>query len=694
MSRLVLAQTFVKRLSQLPNQDQKMIRDAVMQLHLDTADGGIPRAGLRWHGLSSPKLYSVSPNMDYRVIVYHEAGDYAVLYVDHHDAAYNWAARRRLEVHPYTGAMQIVEVQERTEVITHVQEVTEERPFSAYDAEYLLQLGVPAGYVQTVKHANTHNAHELLELLPEEVAERLLALLSGELVVPPDVRGGDPFTHPDAQSLFAVAQGEAELEAALSGEWQDWMVFLHPSQRRLVERNFSGPARITGGAGTGKTVVALHRAARLARLGQRVLLTSYSRTLVTRLERLLDVLNLGEARGLITVMTVHALAHQVGAELDLPERQPDDSSEGLRARLSACAAQVGSPFSPEFLLSEWRGVIEAQGLRTWEEYREAKRAGRGTPLGAKSRLEVWQVIECLRQGLEAEGKFTWRTMCDAVTDRLLVSGLPERFDAVIADEAQDLGPAELRFLLALVGGESGKLLLTLDEGQRIYQRAFAFQPLGLNFRGRSARLKLNYRTSRQIRELADRLLPGTIRDADESVEIRLTLSRFQGPAPTLLGLPDSESELRALGEWITARLADGVQPSEIAVFTRHDPARTATHLSELTGHATTVLGATDESADPNNVSVSTMHRAKGLEYRAVAVTGLTAHALPSQQRLAELSDPGDQEDFVAQERHLLYVAATRARDWLLLSYSGEPSRFLAGVPVTAAGLAFSGSERQ
>lgn len=679
MSRLVLAQPFVKRLSQLPNQDQKMIRDAVMQLHLDTADGGMPRPGLRWHALQSPKLYSLSPNMDYRVIVYHSGQDYAVLYADHHDAAYDWAARRRLEVHPYTGAMQVVQIEERTEVITRIQEVTEERPFSTFGAAYLLQLGVPEHYLQAVHHASARNAHELLEVLPEEVSERLIALLSGELVVPPD-KGQDPFTHPDARRLFAVAQGEDELEAALNGSWQDWIVFLHPSQRRLIERRFNGPARVTGGAGTGKTVVALHRAARLAREGQRVLLTSYSRTLVSRLETMLDMLGLGEARANITVMTVHALAMQVGAELGLPDRQPDDLPERLKSRLEGCAQAQGSALSPEFLFAEWRGVIEAQGLRTWEEYREARRTGRGSPLGARARGEVWRIMECLRRDLAAERKFTWRTMCDAVTDRLV--GQSARFDAVIADEGQDLGPAELRFLLALLGGESGRLLLTLDEGQRIYQRAFPLKSLGLNFQGRSARLKLNYRTSQQIRELADRLLPGMLRDADEEVEGRLSLSRFQGPPAELLAAPDRESELRALGDWVSRRLADGLQPAEIAVFTRHDPQATARELTDLTGHQAAVVGVSDEGPDLSKISVSTMHRAKGLEYRAVAVTGLTAQSLPSAQRLAEFTDPGDQEDFVTQERHLLYVAATRARDWLLLTYCGAPSRFLAGLPVT------------
>ncbi|WP_221091407.1 3'-5' exonuclease [Deinococcus aquaedulcis] len=681
MTRLVLAQPFIRRLGQFPNQDQKLVRDAVMQLHLDVVSGGRPRPGLRWHGLETPNLYSVSPNMDYRVIVYHQGQDYVILYADHHDKAYDWASRRRMEVHPYTGAMQVVELEERTEVITRVTEVTEERPFSSYDAEYLLQLGVPERLMQTVRHATTRNAHILLDLLPEEVAERLLSLMSGELVSPPEPAGGDPFLHPDARRLFAVAENEAALEAALGGSWQEWTVFLHPSQHRVVERTYSGAARLTGGAGTGKTVVAVHRAARLARAGGRVLLTTYTRALVTHLEEMLSALNLEPAaRQRITVVTVHALARQISAELGLPHREPEDNTAVLKARFAQAINALGISLTPEFLLAEWRGVIEAQGLRTWEAYRDVRRTGRGTPLGLRGRQDVWRAVDHFRAGLETSRRFTWRTMCEAVTDRL--QGEPARFDHVIADEAQDLGPSEVRFLLALTDGGSDHLLLAMDEGQRIFQRAFSMKSLGLNFQGRSTCLKLNYRTSRQIRELADRVLPGTIRDADETVEQRLTLSRFQGPAPEVRRLPDSEKEFEHLGRWLKDRLAEGLSPAQIAVFTRHDPATTAARVQAISGHPAAVVGQTEDAPDPRFVSVSTMHRAKGLEYRAVAVVGLNDEALPSAQRLAELTDPGDQEDFIAHERHLLYVAATRARDWLLLTYSGEGSRFLAPLAVT------------
>ena len=246
---------------------------------------------------------------------------------------------------------------------------------------------------------------------------------------------------------------------------------------------------------------------------------------------------------------------------------------------------------------------------------------------------------------------------------------------MIADEAQDLGPSELRFLIALTGQGPDRLLLCMDEGQRIYQVGFPLKNLGLNFQGRAARLALNYRTSRQIRAFADQVLPSTLKDADDEVETRLTLSRFTGPEPEVFRASSPDLELQHVGGWLKARISEGLDVSELAVFTRHDPEVAAGRLQELTGHATHV-GGTEDVAPPGHLSVSTMHYAKGLEFRGVAILGVNEDSVPSARRLSELQDPGDQDSLLQQEGHLLYVATTRARDWLLLTYSGTPSRFL------------------
>lgn len=670
MSRLILAQPFLQKLADFPRQEQRVIRDAVLQLYLDTVLGKPPRVSLRWREMIVDDFYSIAPQPDLRVIVYHRKQDYVVLYADNRNAAYAWAVERMLKVHPYTGAMQLV-----TRAPDEGAPIgMGPRPLARFDADYLLHLGVPEDQIGLVRSTPEETLRLRLSHLPEEVAERLLALLSNELVLPPEISTADPFSHPDAQSFFTVVRGETELNAALSGQWNGWGAFLHPAQQHLVDYELTGPALVTGSAGTGKTTVALHRAVRLAHEGQRVLLTTYSRSGAARLEKQLGQLSLGKSRAHVTVTSVHQLAAQLSEELGLPPRETEDSREALLARMEFGRHEFESVFSADFLLCEWRGVVEARGLHTWEEYREISRVGRGIPLNARQRLEIWNILELFREELVKDSKTTWRTFCDAVTQRL--SGRPALFDEVIVDGSQDLGPSELRFLSALLGGSTGALFLVENESQRIYQRAYSLGDADLDFGGRRVHLRLNYRNSQEIAEFAEMLLP--TEEQGETLGDRLKLARFSGPAPKMLRLSNEEAEYRAVAEWVRERLAEGLQPGDIAIFTRHVPSAAARLLEQLTGQSVVVPAPEDLEMDESKLSVSSMHRAKGSEYRAVAITGLSASALPSQKRLAEFHDPADQADFIAQERHLLYVAATRAREWLLLTCSGEPSRFLTG----------------
>ena len=294
--RIITALSFARSVDRLDAQSQVLIKTAVMDLQFDLMRDGHPRHGLRVHKLKrarDPGIVSISPDLDLRIIVHRHAQDYTLLYADHHEAAYDWASRRRPEVNPESGVMQVVEELERTEVITRFVTQTMPYAFNHYEAPYLMSLGVPPSYVDVVRHATVDNVDALFEVLPDEASERLLDLMDGKLVMPPaPVVSGDPFDHPDARRHFHVITGEADLEAALSGRWEEWMVYLHPSQRQLVEKIFGGPARVNGSAGTGKTVVALHRAAQLARRESgAVLLTCFSRTLADSLaEKLTQLL--------------------------------------------------------------------------------------------------------------------------------------------------------------------------------------------------------------------------------------------------------------------------------------------------------------------------------------------------------------------------------------------------------------------
>ncbi|MDX2180995.1 MAG: 3'-5' exonuclease [Bryobacteraceae bacterium] len=444
-----------------------------------------------------------------------------------------------------------------------------------------------------------------------------------------------------------------ELERALDYPWEKWAIFLHPAQRRIVERDFAGPARVAGSAGTGKTIVALHRAVHVARANPhaRVLLTTFSKPLANALLAKLRILIHHEPR----------LGERIEvAPLDEVGRRLYERSIGPA---HFAPARVEFPpvdgFTPAFLQSEWDQVVDAWQVDSWQSYRDVPRLGRRTRLSENQRRKLWTIFEKVRADFAERGLVTRA----GVFSRL--QAVP--YDFVVVDEAQDIGVAQLRFLAA----SGAKLFFAGDLGQRIFQRPFSWKALGVDVRGRSSTLKVNYRTSHQIRSRADRLLGEESVDVDGNVEERKgTVSVFNGPTPEIRVLPSSDAERDAVADWLKG------DPTDAAVFVRSDVeiprARAAV---ERAGLPFQVL---DERVDtvPGKVAIATMHLAKGLEFRSVAVMACDEEILPSQARIETTVDDGDLEEVYSTERYLLYVACTRARDRLLVTGASPASEFL------------------
>lgn len=482
-------------------------------------------------------------------------------------------------------------------------------------------------------------------------------------------------------------EGRGELERALDFPWDRWAVFLHPAQRATVEREYGGPARVAGSAGTGKTVVALHRAVHLAeRDGDaRVLLTTFSdplahalraklRTLVSNRPRLAERVDV-EALGALA-LRLHCAA--VGPATVVA---PDDEA----AILAEAAAEAGDPAVTERLaLAEWRHVVDAWGLRTWEDYRGVSRAGRRTrlPQGRRTRLPqarreaVWAAVEAARRRLAARDLTTMAGVYGALTS-LYEGGHPPPYEHVVVDEAQDVGVAQLRFLAALAGGRPDGLFFAGDLGQRIFQPPFSWRQLGVDVRGRSSTLRINYRTSHQIRRSADRLLNAEIADVDGVVERRAgTTSVFNGPEPAVVVAESAGAEAEAVGAWLSRLLAEGVAPEEVGLIVRSEAeVGRAEAAAERAGLPYRVLAGRVRTSE-GAASIGTMHLAKGLEFRAVAVVACGDDVVPLQGRVETAADPADVEEVYDTERHLLYVACTRARDHLLVSAVRPASEFL------------------
>jgi superfamily I DNA/RNA helicase len=489
----------------------------------------------------------------------------------------------------------------------------------------------------------------------------------------------DPFAHPDSLRRFRALDDLEALRRALDAPWEKWAVFLHPSQEALVRRDFSGPARVSGSAGTGKTIVALHRAAYLAQTSakSRVLLTTFSDALAHALERKLRTLVAGEAE--VAARIVVKAIGRVG--LDLYEQangKPKvESPQMIRALIGQAAAkQPGMKVSLQFLYSEWFEIIDPWLVGSAEDYGKVSRLGRKTRLTARQREALWPIFREVRTGLKAQGAVTNAEIFARVGETMKSGARP--YDFAVIDEAQDLSVAEARFLAALGGDRPNALFFAGDLGQRIFQTPFSWKALGIDVRGRSFTLRVNYRTSHQIRSQADRLLPGAIADVDGSEESRKgTVSLLNGPPPIVREFESADAEARAVGSWIAARLREGHRPKEIGVFVRSeaemDRARAA---AKFGGGEGAELTATAESS-AGRIAIGTMHLAKGLEFPAVAVMACDDEILPLQSRIEAIADEADLEDVYNTERHLLYVACTRARDHLLVSGVKPVSEFLA-----------------
>ena len=692
-----IADTFTDSLARLTGDQQKAAKTTAFDLQLNPA-----APGLAFHKLDKARdknFWSVRVSSDIRLIVHRVQDSLLLCYVDHHDRAYDWAERRRLEAHPKTGAAQLVEIRETVQQIVvpvYVQTALAELAefpsasplattpkllFAGRADDELLGYGVPTEWLEAVKQATDATLLALVDHLPAEAAEALLELATGgkPRVPAPALAAANPFDHPDAQRRFRVMTNVEELRTALDYPWEKWAVFLHPEQRQWVERDYSGPARVSGSAGTDKTIVALHRAVHVARAhpAARVLMTTFSDTLAhalhTKLKRLV-----GSEPRLAERIDVHSL-NAIGLRLYRSHCGPVTLAkrEAVRALIKAASAALGGhKFTPRFLFTEWDQVVDAWQLKTWESYRDVTRLGRKTRLPEAQRAVVWSIFEQVRNGLKAQKLITHAGMFTALA-AALATDKHAPFEFAVVDEAQDISVAHLRFLAALGTNRPDALFFAGDLGQRIFQQPFSWKSLGVDIRGRSRTLRVNYRTSHQIRQQADRLLGPQATDVDGNSETRSdTVSVFNGPPPVIRVLGSEGDEINAVGAWLGEQSKAGILPQEFGVFVRSaaQVARAQTAVKEA-GLRFKVL---DEHVETTTgfVSISTMHLAKGLEFRAVVVMACDDEVVPLQERIETVGDDADLQEVYDTERHLLYVACTRARDHLLVTGVAPASEFL------------------
>ena len=701
-----IADTFTDSLARLTGEEQKAVKTTAFDLQMDSSN-----PGLSFHKLEKARdrnFWSVRVSKDIRLIVHKTQNSLLLCYVGHHDKAYDWAERRRLETHPKTGAAQMVEIRETIQEIRIPKYVESVEPktnlfLNVTDGE-LLGYGVPTDWIATVRSASEDSILGIVDHLPAEAAEALLELATGgkpraareapilamdELPaflsdVAERVPGQAPvatesFEHPDAQRRFRTIDSPEELRRALEFPWDKWTVFLHPQQRALVERDQSGSARVSGSAGTGKTIVALHRAAYLAKQNPngRVLLATFSEPLANALGIRLRRLISSEPRlgDRIDVGAIPAVGERLYRSLVGPLKL---ASQELVVRLmSESLARSGeAKFSLAFLMSEWDQVVDASQLSTWEGYRDIGRLGRKTRLNEDRRRMLWGIFDEVLKRLDNSGLITQAGMFAKLTTAVGKAKNPP-YECAVVDEAQDISVSQLKFLAALGGNRPNALFFAGDLGQRIFQQPFSWKALGVDVRGRARTLRVNYRTSHQIRTQADRLLEGEISDVDGNSETRRdAISVFNGVPPVVQTYANSEAEIKAVGEWLAARAKESVVPHEIGIFVR-----SAEHVGRAKAAAEAAklpFKVLDERVEgvSGYAAIGPMHLAKGLEFRAVAVMACDDEVIPLQARIDQVGEDSDLKEVYDTERQLLYVACTRGRDFLLVTGVEPASEFL------------------
>ena len=470
--------------------------------------------------------------------------------------------------------------------------------------------------------------------------------------------------------------GAEELQLILAHPFAAWRTFLHPSQREIAyQACYAGPAQVTGGPGTGKTVTVLHRAAFLAARAEHVLVTTFAGNLADVLDAQLDLLiRDSQVRRKIEVLNVDRLAYRI---LKQARGTPVIADERvLRTRWAQAAAQAGLALTPAFLKNEWEQVILAQDLRTEQAYLTCARTGRGRPLTKAQRRQVWQAAQQVTAELAAAGESTHLQLADEAAYLLRQPGAP-RYRHILVDEAQDLHPSQWRLLRAAVAPGPDDLFIAADPHQRVYDNRVSLASLRISVRGRSRRLSLNYRTTQEILAWAVPLL-GTapVTGLDGQVDSLLGYrSPVHGPRPQRRMTATRAEEFKFLTERVRSWLSAGLEPHAIGVAARSASlVREAREALKAAGITTVSLNG---RGGTQAVRAGTMHAMKGLEFQAVAVIGVEQGLVPEPAAVTpETEDAASHAQDLQRERCVLFVACTRARDHLYVSGTGQPSMFL------------------
>lgn len=674
MARLMLHREVLKTFGRLPSKVQKKIYELIRKFEEDSTQASINLE--RLGAARDPKVRSARVGDDYRaIVVAPEQGDtFLLMYVDHHDEAYRWCRNKQFEAHGTLGTLQVFDVVEASraveEPVIPSPEDDTSYPLDDLDDEGLFHSGVPEALIPAVRAVRSDEAFEqLADYLPKEASQVLYGVVMGlsldqsleEMLGGLDAGTAKPAGPGDFSHLaeitnmdLVLVEGEEHLKEILGEDIEEWRVFLHPYQRKLVEWDTKGPMKINGAAGTGKTVALMHRAAWLGKRldgGERILVTTYTTNLSVTIKSLLEKLA-PKVHARIEVTNLHQLARTISFRSGWRGKIAEDSDLAvIWNQVLTRDRHASLEFDKEFVVTEFDQIVDRMGVDSEEAYLTTVRSGRPR-LGRKQRKQLWKIFSDVQRELVKRNLLTFEGVVHQA--RLAVEqGQFHKYRYVLVDELQDFGLEALRLIRALSPIEEGlsnPLCVVGDGHQRIYNRVpIPLSRAGIDVRGRSRRLKINYRTSEQIRQWAQGLLEGVEVDDLNGGFADTTGDRsiFRGPDPQVVSCESMNTAGTAVVAWVKGLLDAGLGTHEICVTPTEPDV-----ISALESSGIPTLELKPRQKDPGQeepgVRYGTKKRIKGLEFKAVAL-------------LHRVSAHDDSVDRFAN-----YVAATRAREHLLV----------------------------
>lgn len=692
--KVAISSDFLTSFAKLPRSIQGKVTEFVNKFRNDPNSPGINYEKLA--NSADNKIFSVRIDNTYRGIVVRqkETGVYLLLWVDHHDEAYQWAAKKRCDVNPKTGAIQVYDIQTVVEkkVITEADSI-----FACATDTQLLELGVPEAQLDYVKSFTSKEEFYQSEgSIPADVYEALSWLAEGftvkevmELSDEGSNAGGQAddlakaLETPSTLKSFVIVDGEDELRRIMAEPLEKWRVFLHPTQRKIVKKRYSGAARVLGGAGTGKTVVAMHRAKYLASQmsdQQRILFTTFTANLAADIrENLRKICTTDELRR-IEVIHLDAWVNQYLKESEYSaEIKYGDEIDALWEQ-AVLLANVDLPFETSFYVEEWNRVAIAQEAVSMAKYIKASRNGRGTRLDRKKRIQVWKVFENYQNLMKEHRIRDINTAMFECTELLQAAGTRTRYKSVIVDEGQDFSDNAYRLLRALVGEEhENDLFIVGDAHQRIYKNHPTLSKCGINVRGRSSILKINYRTTEEIRKHAFAMLNGiSFDDLDDDFDIGdKCQSLTHGEKPVVKSFTDANGEFEYIVDEIKKLQSAGVALTDICIVVRTKKL-VEDYIAQMTKAGLRSYAIKRNKSDDRSfegIRVATMHRVKGLEFKYVFIAAVNHRIIPLSAAISK-HDKIAYEETMTAEKCLLYVAMTRAQKGVYLTSYGKQSEFI------------------